>query len=128
LWNQCPSPKWSGRKSHPEHHQHGKILHDSIHWKDAIDVSLWHQSVTYATHIYNNHPRYGVCPEDIFIVSPVPRHHLMDLHIWGFLFMFWIQKYNKGELFLDGTLVPGEACFWNSANKRVGSQEETSES
>jgi hypothetical protein len=33
------------------------ILHTSMHWKDAIDASLWPQAVTYATHIYNFHSK-----------------------------------------------------------------------
>jgi hypothetical protein len=59
------------------------ILHDSIHWKDGIDASVWPQAVAYAAHIYNNTPKDGVCPAYIFTVSAVPRHHLMDLHVWG---------------------------------------------
>jgi hypothetical protein len=32
------------------------ILHTSIHWKDGCDSSLWHHTVEYATHVYNNTP------------------------------------------------------------------------
>jgi hypothetical protein len=42
------------------------ILHASIDWKDGIDASSWPQAVTYAAHIYNNTPKYGVCPAEIF--------------------------------------------------------------
>jgi hypothetical protein len=33
------------------------ILHASMHWKDEIDASLWPQTVTYATHVYNATPK-----------------------------------------------------------------------
>jgi hypothetical protein len=59
------------------------ILHASIHWKDGIDASLWPQAVTYDTHVYNTTPKYGVCPADIFFGSAVPRHRLIDIHVWG---------------------------------------------
>jgi hypothetical protein len=59
------------------------ILHSSIHWKDEIDALLWPQAVTYAGHIYNNTTKNGVCPADIFTGSAVPRHRLVDLHVWG---------------------------------------------
>jgi hypothetical protein len=59
------------------------ILHASIHWKNGCDSSLWPQAVNYAAHIYNNTPKNGVCPADIFMGSTVPRHLLLDYHVWG---------------------------------------------
>jgi hypothetical protein len=59
------------------------ILHASMHWKDLIDASLWQMAVNHAIHIYNNTPKKGVTPADIFTGSTVPRHHLLDLHVWG---------------------------------------------
>jgi hypothetical protein len=59
------------------------ILHVSINWKDGIEGPLWSQTVNYATHIYNNTPKYGICPADIFTGLAVPRHRLMGLHVWG---------------------------------------------
>jgi hypothetical protein len=59
------------------------ILHASVHWKDGIDAKLWPQVVIYATNVYNNTPKNGVCPADLFTGSAVPRHRLMDVHVWG---------------------------------------------
>jgi hypothetical protein len=59
------------------------ILHASIHWKDGCDSSLWPMAVEYAAHIYNNTPHNGICPADIFTGSTVPRHRLLDYHVWG---------------------------------------------
>ena len=60
------------------------ILHSSTHWKNGIDSSLWPMAVDYATHIYNTTPNLkGICPADIFTGSTVPRHRLLDLHVWG---------------------------------------------
>jgi hypothetical protein len=59
------------------------ILHTSIQSKDGIDASLWPQAVTYAAHIYNNTPKDGFCPADLFTGSAITRHRLMDLHVWG---------------------------------------------
>jgi hypothetical protein len=79
-----------------EHHQNGvaeraiqtisnmaraMILHASLHWKDRCDSSLWPMAATYATRIYNNIPRNGVCPADIFTGSTI--HRLLDYHVWG---------------------------------------------
>jgi hypothetical protein len=59
------------------------ILHESMHWKDIIDASLLPVAVNHAIHIYNNNPSKGVTPEYIFTGSNVPRHRLLDLHVWG---------------------------------------------
>jgi hypothetical protein len=59
------------------------ILHASMHWKEGIDASIWPMAITYATHIYNSTPKDGVSPLDIFTGSTVPRHRLMDMHVWG---------------------------------------------
>jgi hypothetical protein len=59
------------------------ILHASIHWKDGIDASMWHIAVNNAIHIYNNTPDNVVTPTDIFPGSTVPRHRLLELHVWG---------------------------------------------
>jgi hypothetical protein len=40
-------------------------------------------AVNYAIHVYNNTPDKGVTPADIFTGSTVPRHRLLDLHVWG---------------------------------------------
>jgi hypothetical protein len=41
-------------------------------------------AVTYAAHVCNQMPKLnGVCPEDLFSGSTVPRHRLLDLHVWG---------------------------------------------
>jgi hypothetical protein len=54
-----------------------------MHCKDGIDASLWPMAVNHAIHIYNNAPNKGFTPEDIFTGSTVPRHRLLDLHVWG---------------------------------------------
>jgi hypothetical protein len=59
------------------------ILHASMHWKDGIDASRWPMAVNHSIHIYNNTPDKGVTPADIFTGSTVPRHRLLDLHVWG---------------------------------------------
>jgi hypothetical protein len=59
------------------------ILHANMHWKDGSYASLWTMAVNYAIHIYNNTPYKGVTPADIFTGSTVPRHHILDLHVWG---------------------------------------------
>jgi hypothetical protein len=60
------------------------ILHAIMHWKDGIDASLWPMAVNHAIHIlYNNTPNKGFTPSDIFTDSTVPRHRLLDLHVWG---------------------------------------------
>jgi hypothetical protein len=59
------------------------ILHASMNWKDGIYASLWPMAVNHAIHIYNNTPDKGVTPADIFTGSTVPRHRLLDLHVWG---------------------------------------------
>jgi hypothetical protein len=73
------------------------ILHASMHWKDGIDASLWPQAVTYATHVYNTTPKYGVCPADIFFGSAVPRHRLMDIHVWGCPVYVLDRKIQQGQ-------------------------------
>jgi hypothetical protein len=78
------------------------ILHANMHWKDGIDASLWPMAVNYAIHIYNNTPDKGVTPSDIFTDSTVPRHRLLDLHVGGVQYMFWILKCNKEENCLAG--------------------------
>jgi hypothetical protein len=57
------------------------ILHASMHWKDGIDASLWHQAVTYDNHVYNTTSKDGVCTTDTFIGSAVSRQRLMDMHV-----------------------------------------------
>jgi hypothetical protein len=64
------------------------VLHAIIHWKDGIDASLWPQAVTYAARIYNNTPKDGVCPADIFTGSAFPRHRIMDLHYTVYVIRF----------------------------------------
>jgi hypothetical protein len=59
------------------------ILHASMHWKYGIDASLWPMAVNNAIHIHNNTPDKGVTPAEIFTGSTVPRHRLLDLHVWG---------------------------------------------
>jgi hypothetical protein len=59
------------------------ILHASVHWKDGIDETVWPQAVIYAVHVYNNTPKNGLFPVDVFTGSAVPRHRLMDVHVWG---------------------------------------------
>jgi hypothetical protein len=60
------------------------LLHASAHWKNGIDSSLWPMAVTYATYIYNHLPNaQGLCPADLFTGSTVPRHRLLDIHVWG---------------------------------------------
>jgi hypothetical protein len=73
------------------------ILHSSMHWKDGIDASLWHMAVTYATHIYNNTPNNGVSPMDIFTGSTIPRHRLMDTHVWGCPVYILDPKVQQGQ-------------------------------
>jgi hypothetical protein len=62
---------------------HAMILHSSIHWKNGCDSSLWPMAVSYAAHIHNNTPRNGICPADVFTGATVPRHRLLDYHVWG---------------------------------------------
>jgi hypothetical protein len=59
------------------------ILHACLHWKNGIDSSLWPMAATYAAHVYNHIPKDGICPADICTGSTVPRHRLIDLHVWG---------------------------------------------
>jgi hypothetical protein len=60
------------------------ILHACLHWKNGIDSSLWPMAVKYAAQVYNHIPKLnGVCPTDFFSGSTVPRHRLLDLHVWG---------------------------------------------
>jgi hypothetical protein len=73
------------------------ILHASIHWKDGIDASLWPHAVSYAAHIYSNTPKYGVCPAGISTGSAVPRHQLMDLHVWGCPLYVLDPKIKQGQ-------------------------------
>jgi hypothetical protein len=73
------------------------ILHASMHWKDGIYASLWPQVVTYATHVYNTTPKYGVCSADIFFGSAVPRHRLMDIHVWGCPLYVLDPKIQQGQ-------------------------------
>jgi hypothetical protein len=41
-------------------------------------------AVKYAAHINNQMPKLnGVCTTDFFSGSTVPRHRLLDLHVWG---------------------------------------------
>jgi hypothetical protein len=40
-------------------------------------------TVNYAIHIYNSTLDKGVTPADIFTIITVPRHRLLDLHVWG---------------------------------------------
>jgi hypothetical protein len=47
------------------------------------DASLWHMALNHAIHIYNNTPNKVVAPAEIFTVSSVPCHRLLDLHVWG---------------------------------------------
>jgi hypothetical protein len=58
------------------------ILHACLHWKNGIDYFLWPMAVTYAAHVYNHTPKDGICPADILTGSTVPRHRLIDLHVW----------------------------------------------
>jgi hypothetical protein len=60
------------------------ILHACLHWENVIDSSLWPMAVKYVSHVYNQMPKLnGVCPADFFSGSTVPRHRLLDLHVWG---------------------------------------------
>jgi hypothetical protein len=84
------------------HHQNdvaerAMILHLSMHWKDGIDASLWPVDITYAAHICNNTPTKGVSPMDIFTGSTIPRHRLMDTHVWGCPVYILIPKVKHGQ-------------------------------
>jgi hypothetical protein len=59
------------------------MLYAIMHWKDGIDATLWPQAVAHADHVYNNTPKNGVCPADVFNGSVVSRRRLMDVHVWG---------------------------------------------
>ncbi len=60
------------------------LLHAIAHWKDGIDSTLWPMAVQYAAFQYNNLPNaHGLCPADLFTGSTVPRHRLLDIHVWG---------------------------------------------
>jgi hypothetical protein len=59
------------------------IFNASIHWKDGCESSPWPLAVTYATNIHSSIPRNGIFPEDLFTVSTIPCHHLMDFHVLG---------------------------------------------
>jgi hypothetical protein len=76
---------------------HIMILHSSMHWKYGIDASLWPMDVTYATHIYNNTPKNGVSPMNIFMESTFPRHCLMDIHVWGCPIYIFDPKVQQGQ-------------------------------
>jgi hypothetical protein len=73
------------------------ILHASVHWKDGIDATLWPQAVTYADHVYNNTPKNGVFPAYVFTGSTVPRHILMDVHVWGCPLYVLDPKIQQGQ-------------------------------
>ena len=60
------------------------LLHSSLHWKSGIDSSLWPLAVSHAAYIYNHLPNsHDVCPADLFTGTTVPRHHLLQAHVWG---------------------------------------------
>jgi hypothetical protein len=65
------------------------ILHSSMHWKDVV--------VTCTVHVYNNTTKYGVIPVDVFTGSTVPRHRLMDVHIWGCPLYVMDPKIQEGQ-------------------------------
>jgi hypothetical protein len=88
------------------------ILHSSMHWKYGIDASLWPMAVTYATHIYNNTPNNGVSPMDIFTGSTIPRHRLMDTHVWGCPSTSSTQRCNRGRNCHDGNHALVKAYSW----------------
>jgi hypothetical protein len=45
------------------------IFHASVHWKDAVDASLWPMAIRDAIHVYNNTPGdNAIFPADIFTV------------------------------------------------------------
>jgi hypothetical protein len=92
------------------------ILHASIHWKDGSDASLWPQAVTYAAHIYNNTPKDGVCPADIFTGSAVPRHRLVDLHVWVCPLYVLDPKIQQGIKLPRRNLGPRGECSWDSVS------------
>jgi hypothetical protein len=95
------------------------ILHSSIHWKNGCDSSLWPMAVSYTSHIHNRTPRNGICPEDVFTGNTVPRHRLLDYHIWGCPYMFLIRKCRQGRSFPDGNPYPGVACSWESSHSTL---------
>jgi hypothetical protein len=60
------------------------ILHACLHWNNGIDSSLWPMDVKYVAHVYTQMPKLnGVWPADFFSGYTVPRHRLLDLHVWG---------------------------------------------
>jgi hypothetical protein len=73
------------------------ILHASMQWEKGIDLSMWHMAVNYTVYIYNNTPRKGVSPADIFTGSNVPHHRLLDIHVWGFPVYVLDPKVRKGK-------------------------------
>jgi hypothetical protein len=68
-----------------------------MHWKDGIDASIWPMAVTYVTHIYNNTPNDGVSLMEIFTGSTIPRHRLMDTHVWGCPVYILNPKVQQGQ-------------------------------
>jgi hypothetical protein len=53
--------------------------------------------VTYAVHVCNNTPTNGVCPADVITGSTVPRHRLMDVHVWGCPLYVLDPKIQQGQ-------------------------------
>ena len=60
------------------------MLHVSVHWKDTITSELWPMAVDYTIYLYKNIPnKQGITPADMFTGVTIPRHKLIDCHIWG---------------------------------------------
>jgi hypothetical protein len=73
------------------------ILYSSMHCKDRIGAIPWPIAVAYATHIYNNTPNNGVTPMEILTGSTIPRHRLMDTHVWGCPVYILDPKVQQGQ-------------------------------
>ncbi len=60
------------------------LLHASTHWKQGIDSTMWPMAVQYAAYVSNILPRSNnISPCDLFFGATIPRHKLLNLHVWG---------------------------------------------
>jgi hypothetical protein len=53
--------------------------------------------VSYEAHIHNNTPLNGIFPEDVFTGATVPRHRLLDYHVWGCPVYVLVPKMQAGK-------------------------------
>ncbi len=89
------------------------LLHALAHWKHGIDSLMWPIAVQYATYTYNILPRLnGICINDIFFGTRVPRYKLRNLHVWGCpVYVLNPLLYRLEERSHGGKRAPNVGCF-----------------